>query len=66
MSKKNAEFSVGYIQRIVATALGIEQKIRVLEGKLDSYADSIVRTTAKELASSHAVTEEALIGLLKN
>jgi hypothetical protein len=65
MSKKNTEFSIGYIQKVINNALGVEQKGKIMENIWTGYIENAVKNTTVELSSKKNIAEDFLFGLLK-
>lgn len=65
MSKKNTEFSIGYIQKVINNVLGVEQKGKTMENIWTGYIENAVKSTTVELSLNKNVTEDFLFGLLK-
>lgn len=64
-AKKNSEFSIGYVQRILAFSLGTVNKISVLKENWESIVKSFTRQSTLELTLPKAISEETILNLLR-
>jgi len=64
-TKKNAEFSVGYVHRVVGYAIGVANKIEMIGQKWDGMLEGTIKTCTLELSMSKLVTEDTISVLFK-
>lgn len=64
-TKKNAEFAVGYVQRIVNYAVGVVNKVEIISQRWDGLLEGTIKSCTLELTMSKLVTEETISVLLK-
>ena len=64
-SKKNIEFSIGYIQKIIDYAVGAVSKIEVLDNDWDKLVEGTIKNSTMELSVPNGISEEIITALLK-
>ena len=62
-SKKNAEFSIDYAQRIINYAVGTVSKIRVLKENWTGIIENSIKNSIIELSSTKVISEETMLSL---
>lgn len=65
-SKKNVEFAVGYVQRIVEYSLGIRTKINLLDTNWNGLVNENVKACTLELSVTNAISEEKIYSIFKS
>ena len=64
-AKKNIEFSVGYVQRIIGYSIGVVSKIQNLEKNWDGFIVETVRNSTVELSVPKVISEDAILSVFK-
>ncbi|OMJ83644.1 hypothetical protein SteCoe_15370 [Stentor coeruleus] len=59
-SKKNIEFSIVYVQRIINHSISVINKIEILEKNWNTIIDTTVRNSALELSLPRSVNEDTI------
>lgn len=65
-SKKNAEFSIGYVNRILGHGIGNAMKIEHLRKNWDGLIQKNAEYTTKELSTPKVISEETVQSLIKS
>jgi hypothetical protein len=64
-SKKNIEFAIGYIQKIIGTSINTIKKINILDECWENFLEGNIKATTKELSVPNGISDDIIQSLLK-
>ncbi|OMJ83705.1 hypothetical protein SteCoe_14384 [Stentor coeruleus] len=64
-AKKNIEFSIGYVQKVINYSIGVVNKIEILNKNWEILIEQTIKSSSLELSLPKSITEDTIASLTK-